>query len=288
MTLPPTIKITRTVDDLRFTVATWRAAGETIALVPTMGALHDGHMALVVQAQKLASKVCVTLFVNPTQFGENEDLENYPRNEEDDIAKLTAAGIDLLYAPHPSQMYGEGDTTRVTVGALGDILEGAHRPGFFTGVATVVTKLLLQALPDFALFGEKDFQQIQVIKRLVHDLNIPVSIEGVPCVREPDGLALSSRNVYLADDERLIAPALYRTMNEMAGNIRNGTTTASASGQAKSTLLGSGFTAIDYIVACKVDDLSEISQFSELNDKPGRIIAAVWLGKTRLIDNIIL
>ncbi len=283
-----TVRTVRTVDDLRFQIATWRASGETIALVPTMGALHAGHMALIARAQSMASKVCVTLFVNPTQFGENEDLSTYPRHEEGDRDMLSNAGVDLLYAPNVDQMYGPGDVTRINVPGLGDILEGASRPGFFTGVATVVCKLLLQALPDFALFGEKDYQQLQIIKRMVLDLNIPVSIEGCACVREENGLALSSRNAYLSEPERLIAPLLHEIMFEMNNAIRSGGAIQTTIDAAKTSLLEAGFTDIDYLVVTRADTLSDIKDFADLEGAPGRIIAAVWLGKTRLIDNILL
>ncbi|MBT4888757.1 MAG: pantoate--beta-alanine ligase [Rhodospirillales bacterium] len=280
------ITVIRTVVDLRAHISVWRSAGETIALVPTMGALHDGHMALVHRAQEIASKVCVTLFINPTQFGENEDLDTYPQNEDQDKALLSAAGIELLYAPHPSEMYDVAEATRISVEELGDCLEGAHRPGFFTGVATVVAKLLLQTLPDFALFGEKDFQQLQVIKRMVKDLSIPVVIEGVPCIREKNGLALSSRNTYLNTDERKIAPALYKTMNEMAENIRKNMSIKDSSTLAKASLLDAGFTSVDYLVACNSSDLSFITSLADVDTNKGRILGAAWLGKTRLIDNI--
>ncbi len=286
MTASPPVTIVRSVAELRAQVAVWRAAGETLALVPTMGALHAGHMALIFRAHEIASKVCVSLFVNPAQFGKNEDLSTYPRNEASDLALLSGAGVDLLYAPDVTQMYGPGDATRVSVGSLGESLEGLSRPGFFTGVATVVTKLLLQCLPDYALFGEKDFQQLQVIKRLVKDLAIPVSIASVACYRENDGLALSSRNIYLDKDERLIAPALYKAMNQMADAMRSGDTALLSSQAAQAFLIHAGFSSVDYLVACDAETMSDIMSLADLHGRPGRILAAARLGTTRLIDNI--
>jgi pantoate--beta-alanine ligase len=286
MTVSSPVTIVRTKKELRVQVAQWRAAGETIALVPTMGALHDGHMALIDRARELASKVCVSLFVNPAQFGKNEDLGTYPRNEDRDAGMLADAGVELLYAPDVTQMYPPDDVTRVSAGHLGDCLEGLSRPGFFTGVATVVTKLLLQCLPDYALFGEKDFQQLQVINRLVKDLAIPVTIEGVACYRENDGLALSSRNIYLDKDERLIAPALYKAMKQMALAMRGGDTAQHSSQAAQAFLIDAGFTSVDYLVACDAETLSEIRLLADLDHKPGRILVAARLGTTRLIDNL--
>src|SRR5512134_3902736 len=204
------IEIVRTVADLRARVRSWRDAGASIGLVPTMGALHEGHLALVRHVRALTDRSCVSLFVNPTQFGPNEDYTIYPRDETSDAGKLTALGADMLFAPDAEEMYPEGAATRVSVAGLGDLLEGEHRPGFFTGVATIVCKLLLQVLPDIAVFGEKDYQQLLVVRRLCTDLWIPTRIEGAPTVREPDGLALSSRNAYLTADERQIAPFLHQ------------------------------------------------------------------------------
>ena len=209
--------IVRTVADLRRRVAAWRVEGLTVGLVPTMGALHDGHLALARAAGTRCDRVVATVFVNPTQFGPNEDLDTYPRDEEGDRSKLSATGVDLMFAPPISEMYAEGEVTRVSVPEIGDVLEGTFRPGFFTGVATVVTKLLLQALADVAVFGEKDYQQLQVIKRLATDLMIPTEIVGVETVREADGLALSSRNAYLTAKERAVAPG---AQSNTVGNSR--------------------------------------------------------------------
>ncbi len=200
------LQIVRTIPELRATLRVWRAAGQRIALVPTMGALHDAHMALMRAGRARADRVVATIFVNPTQFAAHEDLDTYPRREAQDIEKLRADGIDLLFAPEAGEVYPDGFATTVTVAGVSEGLCGEYRPGHFEGVATVVTKLLLQALPDIALFGEKDYQQLQVIRRLTLDLDIPVEIAGVPTVREADGLAMSSRNLHLSEAERAIAP----------------------------------------------------------------------------------
>ena len=200
------LDIVRTVVDLRARVQAWRREGETVGLVPTMGVLHEGHLSLVRRSRAATTRTIATLFVNPKQFGPNEDFSVYPRDEASDAGKLADVGADLLFAPGIEEMYPAGSVTQVSVPQIGDVLEGEFRPGFFTGVATVVTKLLLQSLPDVAVFGEKDFQQLQVIRRLVADLDIPARIEGGPTVREEDGLAMSSRNAYLSEDQRRMAP----------------------------------------------------------------------------------
>ena len=216
------LKTVTTIRDLRESIKGWRQTGETVGLVPTMGGLHEGHLALVRHSRAKTMRTCATLFVNPKQFGPNEDFDKYPRNEAEDVAKLEAEGCDLLFQPSGEEVYPPGHATQVQVGGLGDILEGEFRPGFFTGVATVVTKLLLQALPDIAVFGEKDYQQLLVIRRMTRDLDIPVRIEAVPTVREADGLALASRNAYLTEKERKIAPALHGTLSQVAENVGRG------------------------------------------------------------------
>ncbi len=217
------LRVVRTVAALRHVVDGWHASGARVGLVPTMGALHRGHLALVARARELADRAVASLFVNPTQFAPTEDLARYPRDESADAQKLAGAGCDLLYAPALEEMYPAGAVTTVDPGPIAERLCGAVRPGHFRGVATIVTKLLLQARPDIACFGEKDFQQLQIIRRLARDLDIPVRIEPVATVREPDGLALSSRNAYLSSAERTIAPRLYRTLAETAENVRTGT-----------------------------------------------------------------
>ena len=244
MTPPPSPSAVLRLGDvaaLRAQVRAWRNAGETVALVPTMGALHEGHLALVRQAQARCRRVVVSIFVNPTQFGPNEDFSRYPRVLEDDIALLAETGADAAYLPDVATMYPPGFATTVTVEGLTDVLCGPVRPGHFAGVATVVTKLLLQALPDVALFGEKDFQQLQVIRRAARDLDVPVAIEGVPTVREADGLALSSRNRYLSDEERRAAPTIHAVLQRVAAAVRGGAATAPALAEGRAALEAAGF-----------------------------------------------
>lgn len=272
----------RTVAELRRVVGAWQRAGERVALVPTMGALHRGHLALVERGRALCPRVVASLFVNPTQFGPNEDFSRYPRNEAADAALLAGAGCDLLYAPGVAEIYPDGFATTVTAGPIAERQCGPFRPGHFAGVATVVSKLLLQSRADVALFGEKDFQQLQVIRRVAADLDIPVRIEGVPTVREDDGLALSSRNVYLTPEQRAIAPALYRTLREMARRIEAGADVSVVTADGLEALRRAGFTSIDYLDVAGAKTLVPLESL----DRPGRILSAVWLGKTRLIDNI--
>jgi len=277
-----TLPVVRSVADLRRAVAQWRHAGEVIALVPTMGALHTGHLALLARAKELADRVVVSIFVNPTQFGPNEDFTRYPRDEAGDAAKLAAGKCDLLYAPDAAAMYPPGFTTSISVGPLAEPLDGRFRPGHFAGVATVVTKLLLQARPDIACFGEKDYQQLQIIRRLVRDLDIDARIDGVPTVREPDGLALSSRNAYLAPEERRIAPALQRTLQAVRSKIVAGGVPREVTAWGIAELGRAGFAKVDYLDAVDAETLAPLLVL----DRPGRLLAAAWLGKTRLIDNI--
>jgi len=282
----PVIPIVRSVADLRAQMATLCAAQETTALVPTMGALHEGHLDLIRQAKEVADRCVVSIFVNPTQFGENEDFGQYPRNEARDIAAASLAGADLIYAPDATEMYPPGHVTRITVPGLADVLEGEHRPDFFTGVATVVSKLLLQVLPHVAIFGEKDFQQLQVIRRMVADLNIPVAIHGAPTVREADGLALSSRNSYLTPEQRVIAPILFRALIEASQAFEQGLSAANLAGKVSDALGAAGFEKPDYVAFCHAETLSMVETFAELSGQPGRVVAAVRLGRTRLIDNV--
>jgi len=277
------LAVARNVAELRRRVRAWRRAGETVALVPTMGALHAGHLALVMRARELCDRVVASLFVNPTQFAPNEDFARYPRDESGDAAKLAAARCDLLYAPPLEEMYPQGFSTSVSVGALADGQCGRFRPGHFAGVATVVTKLLQQAQADVACFGEKDWQQLQVIRRVVRDLDIAVRIEGVPIVREADGLALSSRNAYLSPAERAAAPALQRTLRDIARRLERGEASVAAALEAAVGELGrAGFTKIDYVDAVEAETLAPLARA----DRPGRILAAAWLCRTRLIDNV--
>ena len=274
--------IARAVADLRGCVLAWRKAGLRVGLVPTMGALHDGHLALARRAIAECDHVVVTLFVNPTQFGPTEDFARYPRDEAADAAKLAALGVDLLYAPDVSTMYGEGFATTVAVAELTESMEGAVRPHHFAGVATVVTKLLNQAQADDAYFGEKDYQQLCVIRRLAADLDIPTRIHGVPTVREADGLALSSRNAYLTPAQRKVAPALQRELQTAAAKLKGGADAAKTLDAAKAAILKAGFDAVDYV------ELRDAASLAPLASVTGdaRLLAAARLGATRLLDNI--
>jgi len=272
----------RTIAELRRHIATWRADGLSVGLVPTMGALHDGHFSLVEQSIKTTDRTVTTLFVNPKQFGPHEDLDVYPRDEAADVAALAEKGVHMLFAPSLDEMYAEESVTAISVPGIGDVLEGSFRPGFFTGVATVVAKLLIQALPDRAFFGEKDYQQLRVITRMTEDLDIPVEIVGCPIVREEDGLALSSRNAYLSPEERKNAPALGQALQKVKDELAAGTSITATVEAAKASLLNGGFTKVDYIAVCDRNSLEEL----ETPTKEARILGAAWLGKTRLIDNL--
>jgi pantoate--beta-alanine ligase len=276
------IPILRTIAELRARVAEWRAAGDTVGLVPTMGALHEGHLSLVRRSRAATRRTVVSIFVNPTQFGPNEDFQRYPRDLNGDAAKLETVGADAIFAPEVAEMYPEGATTTVTVGGLTDGLDGPFRPGHFQGVATIVTKLLLQTLPDIAFFGEKDYQQLQLIKRLARDLDIPVRIEGVATYRESDGLAMSSRNVYLTPAERRAAPTLHRAISAVAAALARGEPAAPAIAAAKAELTRAGFGKIDYVEAVDASTLERVDRATG----PTRVAAAAWLGATRLIDNV--
>ncbi len=278
------LPIARDVAGLRAQIAAWRAQGQRVGLVPTMGALHEGHLSLVRAAKEKCDRAVATLFVNPKQFAPHEDFERYPRDEAGDGAMLASAGCDLLYAPERAAMYPEGFSTSVIVSTVSTPLEGEFRPHFFGGVATVVTKLLLQALPDAAFFGEKDYQQLQVIKRMARDLDIPVAIEGCATVRESDGLAMSSRNAYLSADERRIAARLNHIMHDAIKAVRAGEPVAAAEAEAARHIIAAGFTSVDYLAIRDAETLAPISDLA----RPARVLAAAWLGKTRLIDNMAL
>jgi pantoate--beta-alanine ligase len=277
----PMSTIARSVSDLRQSLAPWRKAGERIALVPTMGALHEGHLSLVALAKSNADRVVVSIFVNPIQFGPSEDFRRYPRDEAGDLDKLKKAGANLVFAPDTAEMYPHGFSTTVGVSDLTEDLCGASRPNHFDGVATVVTKLLLQCAPDVAIFGEKDYQQLLVIKRLVRDLDIPVEILGAPIVREKDGLALSSRNAYLSPAERKTAPLLYQTIVAVANDLRQGRGADDAAEAGRFKLEGAGF-RVDYVAVRDPETLKPLSG----PVKRARVLGAVRLGSTRLIDNV--
>lgn len=280
----PLLETVRAVADLRVRVRAWKADGLRVGLVPTMGALHEGHLSLVSLARARADRVVASLFVNPTQFAPGEDFEAYPRDEARDAALLAQAGCDLLYAPTVPEMYAPGFSTTVTVGGVSEPLDGQARPTHFAGVATVVTKLLLQCGPDLAVFGEKDYQQLQVIRRLVADLDIPVEILGGPTLRTPDGLALSSRNAYLTPAERAVAPELHRQLTEAVSQLRAGAPVSVVEAQAADALRLAGFARIDYVEVRGAEDLSRLGP-GPLN-RAARILAAAVLGRTRLIDNL--
>lgn len=272
----------RDLPSLRTAVDTLKSDGKPLALVPTMGALHDGHMALVEEARRHAGHVAVSIFVNPRQFGVNEDLDAYPRRESKDAQMLQAAGVDILWAPSVEVMYPAGYATNISVSGLTEGLDGAARPGHFDGVATVVTKLFNQVRPDVALFGEKDYQQLAVIRQMVRDLDVPIEIIGVPTQRAEDGLALSSRNAYLTEEERKDALALPRALGEAARQMKNGATVEAALAKAITLLAAHGFDPIDYVTLCDAVTLEPMSVL----DRPARLLGAAKIGKTRLIDNI--
>lgn len=277
---PPAVL--ESVAGLRKTVARWRAAGRTVALVPTMGALHEGHMALVRAARADAARTVVSLFVNPAQFALGEDFARYPRDPAADLAKLAAAGVEVAFAPPVEVVYPPGFATTVTVDGVTAGLEGAARPHFFAGVATVVTKLLLQCLPDVAVFGEKDYQQLVMIRRLVRDLDIPCRIRAVPTVRAGDGLALSSRNAYLSPPQRATAATLFRVLRGMAEALADGASVGTQEAAGAVALTDAGFTAIDYVAVRDAETLAPAERISA----PARVLAAARLGRVRLIDNV--
>ena len=276
------LAVVRTVADLRRTVAAFRGTGRTIGLVPTMGALHEGHVSLVKGALERGDIPVTSIFVNPTQFGPNEDFAAYPRDEHGDFDKLREAGCRIVFAPSKDEMYPGQQLTTVTVAGITDGLCGPLRPGHFQGVATVVSKLLLMAMPDRAFFGEKDYQQLQVIKRMVRDLSMPFEIVGMPTVREADGLAMSSRNRYMNPAERAVATGLYRELNAVAKAAREGASCTAAAAEASRALLAGGFDKIEYLTVVDAESLEPLEKVS----RPARVIAAVRLGRTRLIDNI--
>jgi len=278
------LAIARTVPALRAQIAAWRAEGLKVGLVPTMGALHEGHLSLVRLAGSRADRVVASLFVNPTQFAPHEDLDAYPRDEAGDAALLAKTGCHLLYAPPVHEMYGAGFSTQITVSGVSEPLDGQARPHHFAGVATVVAKLLIQCAPDIAVFGEKDYQQLQVIRRLAADLDLPVEIVGGPIVRAESGLALSSRNAYLSDIERAVAERLNVILAAAVKALRHGAPIESVEATGAAALTTTGFDRIDYF---EVRDAADLSRLQTLKvTSPARILAAVVIGKTRLIDNM--
>ena len=277
------MKVARTIADLRSQIASWRRSGERIGLVPTMGALHAGHLALVRAAQAECGRVVATIFVNPKQFAPGEDLGSYPRREMADLDLLRGAQIDLAFVPAAEEIYPPQFSTLVRVGGLTDGLCGAHRAGHFDGVATVVAKLLIQSLPDAAYFGEKDYQQLMVVRRMARDLDIPVRIEGVATVREADGLALSSRNAYLSPEERRIAPELARVIARHRRRDWRASRRRSGGDRAWRAELERAGLTVEYLEICDAETLTPVT---DAVIAPARILAAVHLGRTRLIDNM--
>ena len=276
------VPILRTLAELRAASQNWHRAGETIGVVPTMGALHDGHLSLVAAAKAACARVIVTIFVNPKQFNQGSDLDAYPRTEAEDARKLERFAVDAVYAPDVSQIYPDGFCTNVSVTGMTDVLCGAHRPGHFDGVATVVTKLFTQTSADKAFFGEKDFQQLMVVTRLAKDLDIPVEVVGCPTIREEDGLAMSSRNLLLSDRARIKAPRLSEVMEEAAGKLAKGAAFGDLQAEALGKLDAAGFTDVDYFELRSRASLMLLDRPTE----PARLFAAAWLAGVRLIDNI--
>ncbi|MBL0115128.1 MAG: pantoate--beta-alanine ligase [Sphingomonadales bacterium] len=278
------MQIIRQLSALRERTKLIRESGRTLALVPTMGALHAGHMSLVELARRQADDVIVSIFVNPKQFGPNEDLDKYPRSEEADAARLAESGVTALWMPSVSEVYPDGFATSVKVAKLGELWCGAARPGHFEGVATVVAKLFNQVCPDIAVFGEKDWQQLAIIRRMARDLDMAVEIIGMPIVRDTDGLALSSRNAYLSAADREAALTLPRALSGAARDIGNGADVEVTLADAKAQLLAAGFTQVDYFALVDAATLEPLATL----DRTGRLLAAARIGGTRLIDNIAL
>jgi len=272
----------RTVKELRAQVGAWKQEGLRVGLVPTMGALHHGHLSLVDAVAEKVDRVVVSIFVNPTQFGEGEDFDAYPRTEAEDREKLASTAASLVFAPNGAEMYRTGHASTVSVAGLTDRFEGASRPGHFDGVATVVTKLLLQCLPDVAIFGEKDYQQLAVIRRFVADLDIPVEIMGGTLIRESDGLAASSRNAYLNAEERAIAGQFNVILKELVADVAAGTGLRDAESTATEKLLEAGFKAVDYVSIVDSNSLEPIDKI----ESPARVLAVARIGSVRLLDNM--
>ena len=277
-----TPEIIRTLVELRSKVAGWKAAGESVAVVPTMGALHEGHLTLVRAAKEACDRVIVTIFINPKQFNNPEDYKNYPRTEEEDARKLIALKADVVYVPDGEQMYPNGFATTVSVEGITQGLCGAHRAGHFDGVATIVTKLFTQTHADKAFFGEKDYQQLQVVTRLARDLDLPIEVIGCPTIREEDGLAMSSRNLLLSDRARTWAPELHRAMEEMSEGLLAGGDLETLRAAAVSRVERAGFTQVEYLDLRSADQL----ELMTTPNRPARLLAAAWLAGVRLIDNI--
>ena len=278
-----TVQVVRTTKELRSIVKDWRRDGLSVALVPTMGALHAGHLSLAQEGLKRCDRLVMSIFVNPTQFAPGEDLDSYPRTFEEDIEKFAKAGGHVIWAPPPSEMYPDGFATHIEPAGAGLGLETEFRPNFFRGVATVCCKLFTQTLPDYAMFGEKDYQQLRVVQQMARDLDLPIEIIGCSTIRETDGLAMSSRNAYLSKTERQTAVAMYRILNEVAQEIdRAGADIAGLCRAAEADLKAAGFGQIDYVAARDAKTLEPVDAIT----RPVRVLGAAWLGNTRLIDNV--
>ncbi|HEV7314460.1 pantoate--beta-alanine ligase [Sphingopyxis sp.] len=276
------MQIIRDIAMLHRAVTALKQGGKSVALVPTMGSLHDGHLSLVRMAKRVADHAVVSIFVNPTQFGPNEDFDAYPRDEARDAAMLVEEGTSLLWAPDVRTMYPGGHSTHIEVAELGADYCGAARPGHFDGVATVVAKLFNQVRPDVAIFGEKDWQQLAIIRRMARDLDFAIDILGAPIARDADGLALSSRNAYLSTDQRAAATAFPRALNAAARAIAGGSDVAGALVKAEAAIVAGGFDSVDYVALADADSLERLGDFRA----PARLLAAARIGKTRLIDNL--
>jgi pantoate--beta-alanine ligase len=275
-------QIIRSLAELRVVVAGWKAAGETVGVVPTMGALHSGHLSLVRAAKEACDRAIVTIFINPKQFDNPADYENYPRTEEEDARKLISLKADVVYVPDGTQMYPTGFATTVSVSGISEGLCGAHRSGHFDGVATIVTKLFTQTQADRAYFGEKDYQQLQIVTRLARDLDLPIEVVGCPTIREEDGLAMSSRNLLLSGRARTWAPELKRAMEEMSEGLLAGGDLDALRASTIARIKRAGFTEVEYLDLRAADNL----ELLDSPERPARILAAAWLAGVRLIDNI--
>lgn len=280
------LAVVRTRAALQQHVRTWKAEGETVGFVPTMGALHAGHLSLVEKAKENADRTLTSILVNPAQFAPGEDFETYPRREDDDLALLKAAGCDLVYLPAVAEMYPDGSVTDVRVNGMSDLLDGIYRPHFFYGVATVVARLFLHAQPDVAVFGEKDYQQLQVIRWMVRDLGFPVRIIGGETRRDADGLAQSSRNLYLSADERRAAGAMFAALHRASVRLSQGALPSDVRSEAQAHLLRSGFASVDYVALVDQDTLAALPDDAPVPPGTARLLGAAWLGRTRLIDNL--
>jgi len=279
----PTIRTRR---ELLLQVAAWKRAGERVGFVPTMGALHGGHLSLIEKAREKSTRIVASIFVNPTQFAPGEDFDTYPRDESADLAKLASAGCDLAYLPTVTEMYPEGSVTNVRVEGMSDFLDGIFRPHFFYGVSTVVARLFLHVQPDVAVFGEKDYQQLQIIRRMVRDLGFPIAIIGASTARDADGLAQSSRNLYLKPEERRNAGALQAALHRASVRLRTGESPSIALEEARALLTKSGFGKIDYVSLVDPDTLEDLPDAPLPAGTVARLLGAAWMGRTRLIDNI--